>query len=112
MKKPLQPTLTTPPLVEYVAVALGDVRVVGGLAGRVVVGVLGAVGAVMEGEAGAIVPAGGGVWDCGAAGSGAFGLAGAGPRSRDGTIGSPPAGPRGDKQGNQQYSPRVDGGER
>ncbi|MDQ3641930.1 MAG: hypothetical protein M3450_10855 [Actinomycetota bacterium] len=78
----MQATLTTPPLVEYVAVGLGAAGVVGGR----VVGGAWAIVAVVGGEAGGIMTPGGGVGDGGAAGTGAVGLAGAGPRPRDGTV--------------------------
>lgn len=83
IRKPLQATLTTPPLVEYVAVGLGAAGVVGGLAVRVVGGAW-AVAAVVGGEAGGIVAPGGGLGDGG--GTGTVGLAGVGPRPRGGTV--------------------------
>lgn len=86
MKKPLQATLTTPPLVENVAAGSDDGWVVGGLSGRVVGGDPGAVVAVVGGGIGAIVTLGGGVCAEGAVGGGGFGLLGTGPRPREGTV--------------------------
>lgn len=54
MKKPLQATRTTPPLVEYVAVGRGDGWGAAGLAGRVWSGVFGAVASVVVGGIGAV----------------------------------------------------------
>jgi len=80
MKKPLQATLTTPPLVEYVAV-VGDGPVVGGLAGLVG----GGLGRVVWGEAGAVVTGACGSEDGGGA-AGGFGLLGTGPPPREATV--------------------------
>lgn len=57
MKKPLQATLTTPPVVEYVAIGRGG-WVVGGTVGRMVGGVPGLMVAVMGGDVGVTVTPG------------------------------------------------------
>ena len=80
MKKPLHATLTTPPLVEYVAVGRGDGWDAAGPAGGRTDPAPGTGVAVVGGESDGTGTSGGAVGDGGPAGPWGLGLPAAGPR--------------------------------
>jgi len=86
MKKPLHATLTTPPLVEYVAVGRGDGDGVAGPAGGRPDPVPGTVVTVVGGDNGGTGTLGGGAWDGDPTGSRGLGLPAADPRPLAGTV--------------------------